>query len=97
MAERRFEVVPDDPPAADKPDGSGPANDAGASLLFLGLQTVGKRFVAALADLFCLVTVSLAFFLWYITPSPNVLQVVSLSIFALFVLAANWIVRSRKT
>jgi hypothetical protein len=91
MAERRFEVVPDDPPAADKPD------DAGASLLFLGLQTVGKRFVAALADLFCLVTVSLAFFLWYITPSPNVLQVVSLSIFALFVLAANWIVRSRKS
>lgn len=93
MAERpQFSVVPesDDIPPQRAPD------EVGTSLLLLGLQTVGKRFVAALADLFCLVTVSLAFFLWYITPSPNVLQVVSLSIFALFVLAANWIVRSRR-
>ena len=90
----RFSVVPDEDEA---PPQRRPADDAGASLLMLGLQTLGKRFVAALADLFCLVTVSLAFFLWYITPSPNVLQVVSLTIFALFALAANWIVRSRRS
>jgi hypothetical protein len=84
----KFEVVQDDPP-----EPAGKRDDVGANLLLLGLQTVGKRFVAALADLFCLVTVASAFFLWNAIPSPNVYQIVSLTIYAVFVLAANWIVR----
>lgn len=80
----RFEVIQDEPVSS---------TDAGTSLLLLGLQTLGKRFVAALADLFCLLTVGSAFFLWNAIPSPNVYQIVSLTIYACFVLAANWIVR----
>jgi hypothetical protein len=88
----KFEVVQDDE-LTDRPAARTAPDEVGTSLLLLGLQTVGKRFVAALADLFCLVTVASAFFLWNAIPSPNVYQIVSLTIYAVFVLAANWIVR----
>jgi len=43
-----------------------------------------------------LITCAGAWWLWYLTPSPTYQQIVHNSIFALFVLAANWIVRTRK-
>lgn len=61
----------------------------------LALKALSQRFVVALLDLFCLVTVTGAWWLWHSIPDPNVNQIVSLSIFALFVLAANVIVRRK--
>ena len=67
----------------------------GLDLLALGLKTVSQRFVAALVNLFTLVTMAGTWFLWYKTPDPNPTQIVSLTIFAGFVLVANWLVRRK--
>lgn len=72
-----------------------PKDGLGVDLLALGLKTVSQRFVAALVNLFTLVTMTGTWFLWYKTPDPNALQVVHLTLFALFVLAANWLVRRK--
>ena len=98
MAERKFELVqePDPDPAEmagpasrTEPAGAGIATD----LILLGLQTLSKRTLVALSNLFCLLTVGSVFVLFYNIPNPSVLQIISLSIYALFVLAANAIVR----
>lgn len=86
MAEpRRFEVVSDETEQT----------DVGTNMLLLGLKALSQRAIAAIADLFMLATVGSAFWLWYLTPKPDIYQIVSLSIYALFVLAANYIVRRR--
>jgi hypothetical protein len=64
------------------------------NLLLLSLKTLAQRTVVAVADLFTLLTVTSAWTLWYINPNPNTLQIVSLSIYAVFVVAVNVIVRS---
>jgi len=91
--QKLWEVVEEDPvPASPAP----PERERiDVNLLALGLKTVSQRFVAALVNLFTLVTMAGAWFLWYRIPDPNVYQIVSLSIFAAFVLAANWLVRRK--
>jgi len=84
MAERKFEIVEES--AAE------PAAVAG---VMLALRALSQRALVAAADLFCLLTVFGAWWLWWSVPDPNAYQITSLSIYALFVLAANWIVRSR--
>lgn len=99
MATRNFEPIeePDDAPSNVTPlpqrqlIGEKFAIDA----LTLGLVTLSKRVVTALADLFMLATVGSAFWLWWLTPDPNPYQITSLTLYALFVLAANWIVRRK--
>jgi hypothetical protein len=92
MAEaKRFELVQDDDPAP-----RGDPADAGrsADLLLLSLQALSKRTLIALSNLFCLLTVGSVFVLFYsIVPNPNTFQIVSATIYAVFVLAANAIVR----
>ena len=65
----------------------------------MGSQTVVeiKRLSLAkpAAALFAVPAVGSAFLLWYLTPKPDVYQIVSLTIYALFVLAAAWLVRTR--
>jgi hypothetical protein len=92
MAEPKFTVVEDDPPEPSNPKSSALA-DAGAAALMLGLQTLSKRALIAIDNLFCLLTVFSAFFLWYKIPDPDSYQIAALAIYALFVLAANIIVR----
>ena len=74
-----------------------PAADNGAAIrmLMLSLHALSQRALIALMDLFTLITCGGAWWLWYLTPEPNYLQSVHNSIFALFVLAANWIVRRK--
>ena len=69
---------------------------AGISMLVLGLRALSQRALTAIADLFMLTTVGSAFWLWLSTPSPTTYQIVSLTIYAVFVLAANVIVRRYK-
>ncbi len=92
--ERKWEVIQDESPEPEAVP-SRPEPHLGVDLLALGLKTVSQRFVAALVNLFTLVTMIGVWFLWYKTPDPNVTQIVSLSIFAAFVLAANWLVRRK--
>ena len=88
-----WEVVEDEPAAASP---APPERDRlDVNLLALGLKTVSQRFVAALVNLFTLVTMAGTWFLWWKTPDPNPAQIVSLTIFAAFVLAANWLVRRK--
>lgn len=85
-----FEVVggtETEPPKAD--------NGVAVRMLTLALAALSQRFVVAIADLFTLLTVGSAFWLWSSIPAPNDRQIIALSIYALFVLAANWIVRRK--
>jgi hypothetical protein len=62
--------------------------------LMLGLGALSKRAVVALQSMFVLLGTGSAFALWWVVlPNPSVLQLVGLSIYALFVLAASVIVR----
>lgn len=67
----------------------------GLDALALGLSALSKRVLVAIADLFMLATVASAFWLWWMTPDPNPFQIVSLTIYGVFVLTANWIVRRK--
>jgi len=91
MAEMfKLEPVPEtDLPEADK------THDAGMAMLMMGLGALSKRAIAAIPSLFALPAVGSAFWLWYLTPKPDVFQIVSLTIYALFVLTACWLVKIR--
>ena len=91
MAENVFklEPIPETEESQTKP------NDAGMTMLLMGLSALSKRAVAALPSVFALPAVGSAFWLWYLTPKPDVFQIVSLTIYAVFVLAACWLVRTR--
>lgn len=95
MADRNpgFEIVVDnDAPKTPQADPSGVA----VRLIQMALVALSQRAVVAIADLFTLITVASAFWLWWSIPAPNDKQIVALSIYAVFVLAANWIVRGQK-
>jgi hypothetical protein len=90
----KWEVVSEDG-GEPVPESRQDAAPPGLDLLLLSLKTLSQRTLAAIANLFTLVTMTGTWWLWYKTPDPNPTQIVSLSIFAAFVLAANWLVRRK--
>ena len=81
---------------ADEPGPKAPVDNGMAiAMLTIGLKALSQRALTAATDLFTLITVASAFWLWSTIPAPNDRQIVSLTIYALFVLAANWIVRRK--
>jgi len=86
----KLEVVPETEESETK---SG--TDVGMTMLMMGLGALSKRALAAMPALFAVPAVGSAFWLWYLTPKPDVFQIVSLTIYALFVLTACWLVRMR--
>lgn len=90
--ERKFQIVED---PADAGQDSGRMSDLGAQALYLGLQTLGKRTLVALDNLFCLLTVFSVFWLALSIPHPDAYQLIEMGGYALFVLAANVIVRRK--
>jgi hypothetical protein len=70
-------------------------NGVHIAMLRIALTALSQRALTAATDLFTLITVGGAFYLWMVTPSPTDRQIISLSIYALFTLAANWIVRKK--
>ena len=93
MAERKFELVEEADPDVPATHPAVGTSDRATDLLLLSLQALSKRTLIALSNLFCLLTVGSVFVLFYNIPNPSVLQIVSLTIYAIFVLAANAIVR----
>jgi hypothetical protein len=87
-----FEIVGgtevEQPPQADP-------NAVAIAMITLGIKSLSQRALTAATDLFTLITVAGAFYLWLLTPNPSYQQIVSLSIYALFTLAANYIVRRK--
>jgi hypothetical protein len=70
------------------------AEQAGLQALTLGLQALSQRFVVGLSKLFVLLATASAFALWWrVMPDPTVLQLSGLGLYAIFVLAASFIVR----
>jgi hypothetical protein len=65
------------------------------AMLTIALKALSQRALVAATDLFTLITCAGAWWLWYLTPNPNPQQIAHNSIFAVFVLAANWIVRRK--
>lgn len=70
-------------------------NGVAIAMLTIGLKALSQRALTAATDLFSLITVGAAFWLWYLTPSPTDRQIISLSIYAMFTLAANYLVRRK--
>lgn len=70
-------------------------NKVAVTMIMLGLKALSQRALTAISDLFTLITVGSAFWLWSTIPAPNDRQIASLTIYALFVLAANVIVRRK--
>lgn len=87
----KLEVVPE----TDPPEGGQAAHDAGFEMLRMGLAALSKRALVALASLFSLLTAASAFWLWFLTPKPDIYQIVSLTIYSVFILALNWLVKIR--
>ena len=71
------------------------ASNVQIAMLTLALKALSQRALVAIADLFTLLTVGSAFWLWASIPAPNDRQIIALSIYACFVLAANYIVRRK--
>jgi hypothetical protein len=101
---RPFELVVDQveptaaPPAPQAPppqQKTSPLNGVAIAMMQMALIALGQRALVALAACFTLLTVGSAFWLWYLTPEPTDRQIVSLTIYAVFVLAINMIVRRK--
>jgi hypothetical protein len=94
---RRFEVVDDQVDAAPvTPQPKQPIlNRVSIEMMSMALSALSQRALIALAACFTLLTVGSAFFLWWQTPEPTDRQIVSLTIYAAFVLAINVIVRRK--
>lgn len=102
MAARQFEVVQDDPQRPDPGAQEGahpPSKSAQAAMiagLLLALKAVSQRAFIALLDTFSLVTAGAVFWLFYSFDTPTAYQIVHATLFAMFVLAINWIVRQQR-
>jgi len=100
MALPKFELVDDQVevqrPAAPAAPPKTAAIDWGAlQLLGVALTALSQRALVALSACFTLLTVGSAFYLWMTTPEPTEKQIVSLTIYAVFVLAINVISRRK--
>lgn len=100
---RAFELVVDQaepaiPPAAPQapaPPKAPVLNGVAIEMMRMALTALAQRALVALSACFTLLTVGSAFWLWFLTPEPTDRQIVSLTIYALFVLAINVIVRRK--
>lgn len=70
-------------------------NQIAITMIMLGIKALSQRALTAATDLFTLITVGGAWVLWYLIPNPSYQQIVHNSIFAVFILAANYIVRRK--
>jgi hypothetical protein len=88
-----FRIISED--ETEKPSRTDRALESvGMQTLLLGLGALSKRAIVALQSLFVLLATASAFTLWWsVLPSPSVLQLTGLGMYAMFVLAASVIVR----
>ena len=83
-------AIEPDPPAAPPPSQQDHAR--AIALIQVALSTIWQQFVVATSHMFTLLSAGSVFVLFYVTADPNTHQLVMLGGYALFVLAANWLV-----
>lgn len=93
MANWQPEVIEDEPVTVDPRERE--ESQLAASALMLALTALSQRAIAAATTYFTLLTIAGTWWLWWSIPDPSPTQIVSLSIFAVFILAANWLVRRK--
>jgi hypothetical protein len=71
------------------------ATPAQIIMLTIALKALSQRALTAATDLFSLITVATAFWLWSEITDPNDKQLIALSLYGLMVLAINVIVRRK--
>lgn len=68
-----------------------PADDIPSRVIVFALQTLAKRTLVAISNLFSLLLAGSAFALWWsVLPQPTVLQLVGLGLYAAFVLVLDF-------
>jgi hypothetical protein len=90
-----FEVVGGTETEVSKPAAPAPDNGVAIAMLTIGLKALSQRAVTAITDLFSLLTIASCFWLWYLTPKPDIYQITSLTLYGILILAINWIVRRK--
>ncbi len=89
----RFEVVTDETDEGSVPVKHSAAESAGLAMLMTGLKALSQRALVALSACFTLITVGSCFWLFMSRAVLDPMQLVLCGMYALFVLAANFIVR----
>jgi hypothetical protein len=64
-------------------------------MLMMGLGALARRSLIAFSNLFTFLTVVSAFALWWYHPDPSPTQLISLGMYAMFVLLVNFFYRSK--
>ena len=76
--------------AAQKLQSARVAQEAATKMLMMAISALSQRFVVALSNLFTLVTVASAFYLWVLAlPTMTWNQIIGLTIYSGFVLLVN--------
>lgn len=92
LTQIRAVEVPEDgaPVQAGDPSTAAAQQQVATEMLFTALRALSQRTLVALANLFTLLTVASAFYLWVVAlPNVSILQIVALSIYSIFVLLVN--------
>lgn len=90
-----FMLLPDEDDQPD-PHHVREETERATAAMMLALKALSQRAIAAVKDIFTLVSVGSAFWLFMSIRDPNTYQLVELGLFSVFILAANWIVRRGK-
>lgn len=85
------------PSVAARPATQQQSSRVAIEMLQIALGALSQRMLVALASLFTLLTVGSAFYLWLLTPDPSVQQIVSLSIYSVFIVVINYLNMRRKS
>lgn len=90
----QFSVVDEGPEPSSTATPAG--NDVATAMLSLALRALSQRAVIAVASLFTLLTCATVFWLaLVIIPKPDVMQLIALGAYAVFVVGLNIIVRRK--
>ena len=90
MAQPKFEVIEED----ENP--STPDTEVDLRTVIAGLKALPQKVAQAVHSCFALIATASVFALaWIVIGSPNVLQLIGLAGYCLFILATIWLVRRR--
>jgi hypothetical protein len=95
MAAQGFQIVESDEDEQAQPKQAKQEHAAAFTVMMMALATLSKRVLIAVSDLFTLITVGLVFWLYFSITNPNLHQLISLGMFSIFILMANWVVRRK--
>lgn len=93
---RPFALVEDDDETEPTPARVADDTSRATAAMMLALKALSQRAVAAVKDIFTLISVGSCFWLYLSIHEPNAYQLAQLAMFSAFILIANWIVRRGK-